>query len=124
MKFNNLLFAFAFVLGVSTMANAQTASDASASMPAKDTSSWTFGGGFGLDLAGLGIINPQLSSGGNRLGFGGLFNVFANQKNQSTSGTMTWPFNSRLNAWVARTTLSKKTWMFCAWVPAMVMIFC
>ncbi|MEZ4894234.1 MAG: DUF3078 domain-containing protein [Saprospiraceae bacterium] len=80
MKFNNLLFAFAFVLGVSTMANAQTASDASASMPAKDTSSWTFGGGFGLDLAGLGIINPQLSSGGNRLGFGGLFNVFANQK--------------------------------------------
>lgn len=41
---------------------------------------WTIGGSFGLDLTGLGIINPKLGAGDNRIGFGGLINLFANQK--------------------------------------------
>lgn len=45
---------------------------------------WTIGGSFGLDLTGLGLINPRLGAGDNRLGFGGLINVFANQKKAKT----------------------------------------
>jgi len=41
---------------------------------------WTVGGSFGLDLTGLGLINPRLGAGDNRIGFGGLINLFANQK--------------------------------------------
>ena len=41
---------------------------------------WVIGGGLGLDLTGLGIVNPRLGAGDNRLGFGGLINVFANNK--------------------------------------------
>jgi hypothetical protein len=41
---------------------------------------WTVGGSFGLDLTGLGMINPKLGAGDNRIGFGGLINLFANQK--------------------------------------------
>lgn len=41
---------------------------------------WVIGGGLGLDLTGLGILNPRLGAGDNRLGFGGLINVFANNK--------------------------------------------
>jgi len=79
MKLPLLLSATLIVLSLNTSLQAQVAATVAAT-PAKDTSSWTFGGGFGLDLAGLGIINPQLSAGGNRLGFGGLINVFANNK--------------------------------------------
>ncbi|MEY4204429.1 MAG: hypothetical protein RL013_2133 [Bacteroidota bacterium] len=49
-------------------------------LSARDTVGWSFGGGIGLDMAGLGIVNPQLSSGGNRLGVGGLVNLYANNK--------------------------------------------
>lgn len=45
---------------------------------------WTIGGSFGLDLTGLGIINPKLGAGDNRIGFGGLVNLFANQKKAKT----------------------------------------
>lgn len=45
--------------------------------PAK---AWTVGGSFGLDLTGLGLINPRLGAGGNRIGFGGLINLSANYK--------------------------------------------
>ncbi len=41
---------------------------------------WTIGGSFGLDLTGLGILNPRLGAGDNRIGFGGLINISANQK--------------------------------------------
>lgn len=51
-----------------------------AKMAAKDAEGWTLGGGLGLDLAGLGLINPQLSAGGNRIGFGGLVSLFGNNK--------------------------------------------
>lgn len=81
MKLPLLLSAALIVLSFNNSIQAQDAAAAPATAaPAKDTSSWTLGGGFGLDLAGLGIINPQLSAGGNRLGFGGLINVFANNK--------------------------------------------
>jgi hypothetical protein len=58
---------------------AQTPAVADAAAKA-DTSNWTLGGGLGLDLSGLGIVNPRLGAGDNRLGFGGLVNFFANQK--------------------------------------------
>lgn len=53
-------------------------------LAAKDGLGWKLGGGLGLDLAGLGIINPQLSAGGNRLGFGGLINLFGNNKKEKS----------------------------------------
>jgi hypothetical protein len=74
-----LLFAATLVaLSLHGVIQAQTTPVAPTTV--KDTSSWTFGGGFGLDLNGLGIINPQLSAGGNRVGFGGLVNLFGNNK--------------------------------------------
>lgn len=45
---------------------------------------WVVGGGLGLDLTGLGIVNPRLGAGDNRFGFGGLVNLFANQKKGKT----------------------------------------
>ncbi len=80
MKLPILLSASLLALSLNTSLKAQATAVTTAATPAKDTSTWTLGGGFGLDLAGLGIINPQLSAGGNRLGFGGLINVFANNK--------------------------------------------
>jgi hypothetical protein len=41
---------------------------------------WVIGGGLGLDLTGLAIVNPRLGAGDNRIGFGGLVNLFANNK--------------------------------------------
>lgn len=41
---------------------------------------WTSGGGLGFDFAQLVLINPKVGSGSNRIGFGGLVNLFANYK--------------------------------------------
>lgn len=41
---------------------------------------WTRGGGIGLDLSQLALINPRVGSGENRLGLGGIGTVFANYK--------------------------------------------
>jgi len=49
-------------------------------MAKKDTLGWTTGGGIGLDLAGMGLLNPKVGAGGNRLGIGGLGTLFANRK--------------------------------------------
>ncbi len=46
----------------------------------KDGEGWVRGAGIGLDFAQLAMINPRFGSGENRLGFGGLGNVFANYK--------------------------------------------
>jgi len=43
---------------------------------------WTVGGSFGLDLTGLGLINPRLGAGDNRIGFGGLISLSANLKKE------------------------------------------
>lgn len=53
---------------------------------------WTIGAGLGFDLAGLGIVNPRLGAGDNRLGFGGLANFFANNK----KGKFFWNNNAAL----------------------------
>ena len=54
--------------------------------------SWIIGGGLGLDLTGLGLINPRLGAGDNRIGFGGLVNIFANNK----KGKSFWNNNGTL----------------------------
>lgn len=53
---------------------------APAEAPKEPEKAWKVGGGLGLDLTGLGLINPRLGAGDNRIGFGGLINVFANNK--------------------------------------------
>ncbi|HPI08486.1 MAG TPA: DUF3078 domain-containing protein, partial [Saprospiraceae bacterium] len=49
-------------------------------MAKKDTSGWMKGGGMGLDMAGMGFVNPKVGAGGNRFGLGGLATFFANYK--------------------------------------------
>ncbi len=46
----------------------------------KEGDGWVRGAGVGLDFAQLALINPRFGSGENRIGFGGLGNVFANYK--------------------------------------------
>lgn len=48
--------------------------------PAEEKLGWGFGGSLGLDLAGTFLGNPRLGAGDNRVGFGGLVNLFANNK--------------------------------------------
>jgi hypothetical protein len=64
--------------------NAQEAGDARlkevSDLAKKDTFGWTTGGGLGLDLAGMGLINPRVGGGGGRFGLGGLGTLFANRK--------------------------------------------
>lgn len=79
----NALFLAILLTGCASSLFAQAGNDRLAEirkLSARDTAGWSFGGGLGLDMAGLGIINPQLSSGGNRLGIGGLVNLYANNK--------------------------------------------
>lgn len=83
MNSKSLLLSFFFTLLFSAALLAQAGNDRLAEvkgMAAKPDSGWTIGGGFGFDLAGLGIINPQLTSGGNRLGIGGLASLYGNNK--------------------------------------------
>ncbi|MCC7465995.1 MAG: DUF3078 domain-containing protein [Saprospiraceae bacterium] len=53
---------------------------------------WGFGGSLGLDLAGTFLGNPRLGAGDNRIGFGGMVNLFANNKQSkyfwNNSGTL------------------------------------
>lgn len=49
-------------------------------MAMRDTFGWTTGGGIGLDLGGMGLLNPKVGAGANRLGIGGLGTLFANRK--------------------------------------------
>lgn len=46
----------------------------------RDTFGWTTGGGIGLDLGGMGLLNPRVGAGANRIGLGGLGTLFANRK--------------------------------------------
>ncbi|MCB0527814.1 MAG: hypothetical protein KDC65_05010, partial [Saprospiraceae bacterium] len=75
-----LLLFFALLAGL----NAQEAGDSRLGeinkMAAKDSLGWTMGGGIGLDLAGMGLLNPKVGAGGNRLGIGGLGSLYANRK--------------------------------------------
>jgi hypothetical protein len=48
--------------------------------PPEEKLGWGFGGSLGLDLAGTFLGNPRLGAGDNRIGFGGMVNLFANNK--------------------------------------------
>ena len=58
-----------------------------------DSMGWVIGGGIGLDLGNILIINPRPGSGQNRWGVGGAIGVFANYR----SGMTTWFNNISLN---------------------------
>lgn len=47
---------------------------------ARTDTAWTYSGGIGLDLGGLGIINPRVGGGTGRFGLGGLGTFSANRK--------------------------------------------
>jgi len=60
---------------------------------ASDSLGWTIGGGIGLDLGNILIINPQAGAGQNRFGLGGAIGLFANYRN----GRFKWFNNISLN---------------------------
>lgn len=101
MKLALLLPATLVALSLNAPLQAQTV-DATLPIIEKDTSSWTLGGGLGLDMAGLGIINPALSAGGNRIGFGGIINLFANNKKEK------WYWNNDIGLQLAAQRLGGK----------------
>ena len=68
-----------FLLLISLLFIGGLQAQAAAGTTAKDTS-WTFASSFGLDLSGLGIINPKIGAGTSRFGLGGLGTVSANRK--------------------------------------------
>ncbi len=72
------LFAFASTIIAQTEAEKKTA--AAKESADKAELGWKKGGGLGLDLSGLSLINPRIGAGTNRLGFGGLVNLFATKK--------------------------------------------
>lgn len=67
---------FLAILCLQISANAQT--EAPKAEPAPKI--WTIGGSFGLDLTGTFLQNPRLGAGDNRIGGGGLVNLFAKFK--------------------------------------------
>jgi hypothetical protein len=87
MKQINVLLLLA-CLFLSTALAAQTDEEkktmAAKEAAAKAEMGWKKGGGLGLDLSGLGLINPRLGAGTNRLGFGGVLNLFAARKGEKT----------------------------------------
>lgn len=70
-------------------------------MAMKDSLGWTFGGGLGLDLAGMGIVNPRVGAGGSRIGLGGLSTIFANRKEDK------WFWNSSFALQISTQKLGK-----------------
>lgn len=87
MKQINVLLLFALLLS-GTILSAQTEAEkktmAAKEAAAKAAMGWKKGGSLGLDLSGLGIVNPRLGAGTNRLGYGGVLNLFATNKGEKT----------------------------------------
>lgn len=77
-----LTLAFALLLGQTAFAQAgdDRLKELKGMNKTVDSLRWNKGGGIGFDLTGMGITNPRLGAGANRFGFGGLVNLFANQK--------------------------------------------
>jgi hypothetical protein len=75
------LFLLNFNLLLAQEASDARLADISKMATQKDTSlGWTFGGGLGLDFAMLGLWNPKVGAGSNRIGIGGLGTIFASKK--------------------------------------------
>jgi len=64
-----------------------------------DSLGWIIGGGIGLDLGQILVINPRAGSGQNRFGIGGAIAVYANYRNNR----VTWNNNISLNLAVEKT---------------------
>jgi DUF3078 family protein len=64
-----------------------------------DSLGWTIGGGIGLDLGQILVLNPRAGSGQNRFGIGGAVAIFANYKNNR----VTWNNNITLNLAIEKT---------------------
>jgi hypothetical protein len=79
----SFLLLFAFVCAIASL-QAQAGNDRLKEVAAialtEEKMGWNLGGGIGLDLAGMGIINPRVGGGTNRFGIGGLGTLIANKK--------------------------------------------
>lgn len=106
MKSLQTLFLAFFCLNIAAL-NAQEASDARLkeinTKAQKDTLGWTTGGGIGLDLAGMGLLNPKVGTGGSRIGLGGLGTLFANRKEDK------WFWNNGFSLQLSAQRLGKTT---------------
>jgi hypothetical protein len=76
MRILSLLFAAAFGLTAPAPLTAQE----TAAAPVQPDTLWKYGAGLGLDLAGMGLLNPRVGAGASRFGLGGLGTLFANRK--------------------------------------------
>ncbi len=70
----------------------------------KDGEGWTKGAGIGLDFAQLALINPRVGTGDNKLGFGGLGNIYANYK----KGNLFWENRASIQLAIQRIGSSDK----------------
>lgn len=97
-----VLTLLSLVLFTATIALAQAGDDrlkeVAGQAAKKAAGAWTRGGGFGFDLAGLGIANPRLGAGQNRFGIGGLGTYFADMKHEKNY----WENNLSLQLGVVR----------------------
>ncbi len=64
----------------------------------EDQDGWKMGGGLGLDFTQLGLVNPRVGAGSNRIGFGGLNTLFAYYK----KGKLEWKNDGSLQLSVQR----------------------
>ena len=85
MNFIKILFVFALCLSVSHWGMAQAGDDRlkeiKEASEKEHEEGWISGGGLGLDLSQLALINPRVGAGQARIGFGALGNLYANYKN-------------------------------------------
>ncbi len=81
MKIFTLVLTLLF--GASTFVCAQSEEDRAKAIKEaaeKAENGWKIGASFGLDLSGLGLLNPRQGSGGNRFGIGGVGTITAYRK--------------------------------------------
>jgi len=64
----------------------------------EDVEGWQRGGGIGMDLSQLMLINPKVGAGQNKIGFGGLANFFAKYK----QGKVVWDNSGSLQYVIQR----------------------
>ena len=99
---SNPLLVCALFLGLSISLSAQNDDAARLEglvVAEADSMGWNIGGGIGLDLGQILVINPRAGSGQNRIGFGGAVGLYANYKNDR----VTWNNNLTLNLAVEKT---------------------